>query len=130
MSTTRRGQGGADGLFSDFGIGHALKLLELQRIGQMPRDSFSLTIRIGGQEHPVSLFDQGRESGQDILAPVRGNVAQNEIRRRNAHLFDRQIAHMADGRGHFPIRTEKALELFDFARRFHNKQFHSCIPSM
>ena len=65
----RRSQGGADGLFRDLRIDHALNVFEFQSIHQMPRYRFSFTIRVCRQDHHIGIFGESGQLRQHFLAP-------------------------------------------------------------
>lgn len=117
---TRIGERGAYGRFRDFRIGDALGVFQFQGVLQMPRNSFPLSIGVSSKKDFFRVLHLPGQPGQNILAPVRGNILRFEVGRGHAHFFDGQIAHMADRRGDLPVGAKDFLYLFYFAGGFQN----------
>lgn len=77
---TRHIKRGLDGFFGDFRIGDALGVFELQSVLQVPGYCLTLTIRVCGKVDGFSIFDEPGQTGEDILAPIRGNIFGLEVR--------------------------------------------------
>ena len=91
----------------------------------MPRNSFPLSIGVSGKEYFFGVFHQPGQPGQNIFAPVRGEILRFEVGSGHAHFLDGQIAHMADRGGDLPAGAEDFLHLFHFTGGFQNQQFRA-----
>ena len=81
----------------------------------MPGNGLAFAVRVGSEVHRTRILNQGCQPFEHVFAALRGSIRRGEVRQGNAQLALRQIAHMANGRGHFPIDSQNGLYFFDLA---------------
>lgn len=66
---------------------YALRVIEAQRLFQMPCDCLTFPIKVSREENSVTRLNVFFQFGQNLFAAFRGNIGRLKVRGRHAYFF-------------------------------------------
>ena len=113
----------ADSLLGDLVKGHAagIFVLELEQLLDVPRNRFSLAVRVSREIDEVRLADLAADFLDDFIFTLDRHIFRLEIMLQiDAHFLFRQIAQMSHGRLDHVIRAQILANGLCLGRRLHD----------